>query len=52
MADRIIVLNKGRIIQEGSHDELVAREGFYKRVYTLQTEIEDELRKELAEAGI
>jgi ATP-binding cassette, subfamily B, bacterial MsbA len=35
-ADRIIVLEKGTIIQEGTHTQLMEQEGPYKRLYTLQ----------------
>lgn len=35
-ADRIIVLEKGAIVQEGTHTQLMEREGPYKRLYTLQ----------------
>ncbi len=32
-ADRIIVLDKGRIIEQGSHQELLAKKGFYHKMY-------------------
>ncbi|MDR1013477.1 MAG: ABC transporter ATP-binding protein/permease [Coriobacteriales bacterium] len=37
-ADKIIVLDKGRIAEHGSHDELMGRNGLYRRLWTLQTE--------------
>lgn len=35
-ADRILVLDQGRIVQEGSHGSLLGEEGVYKRLYELQ----------------
>jgi ATP-binding cassette subfamily B protein len=50
-ADLILVLDKGRIVQRGTHADLVAQEGIYRQIYTIQTRIEDELEKEIASAG-
>ncbi|MBD5130151.1 MAG: ABC transporter ATP-binding protein [Ruminococcaceae bacterium] len=35
-ADKIIVLKNGRILEQGSHEELIERNGYYKEVYDLQ----------------
>ena len=35
-ADVILVLNKGDIIEKGTHDELIAAEGFYADLYRSQ----------------
>lgn len=37
-ADEIIVLKKGRIVQKGTHDELVSGDGLYRDIYRLQTQ--------------
>ncbi len=36
MADRILVLDSGRIIEDGSHDELIALDGLYAELFELQ----------------
>jgi ATP-binding cassette subfamily B protein len=35
--DRILVLHAGEVVQEGSHDELVGREGLYRQLYEMQS---------------
>ena len=35
-ADKIYVIDKGKIIQAGNHDELIKLEGLYKRLYSIQ----------------
>ena len=36
MADRILVLENGRIAEEGSHDDLMASAGRYSEMFELQ----------------
>ncbi|MDA3958125.1 ABC transporter ATP-binding protein [Oceanispirochaeta sp.] len=36
-ADSIIVLDKGRIIQKGHHDDLILQDGLYQKIYKLQS---------------
>jgi ATP-binding cassette subfamily B protein len=48
-ADLILVLDKGQVIQKGTHEELVSQPGTYRDIYDLQARIEDELQEELGD---
>lgn len=47
-ADLILVFDHGRIVQSGTHAELIEQDGIYRRTYDMQSRIEDELEKELS----
>ena len=47
-ADKVIVMEKGRIIQTGTHDTLTKEEGLYKRLWDIQTKLEESFEEESA----
>jgi ATP-binding cassette subfamily B protein len=47
-ADLILVMDKGKIIQMGKHEELLAEDGMYRKIYELQTRIDEELEMEIS----
>ena len=48
LANKIIVLMDGHIVEEGTHDSLLAKDGFYKDLYDKQGQLEEiESRDEL-----
>ncbi len=47
-ADLILVLEDGRISQQGTHEQLIREDGLYQRVYRIQAALEDELNSEIA----
>ncbi len=56
-AKNILVMNKGSIVETGTHAELMARNGFYAELYNSQftgadIEVEEELKKKVAGHGV
>lgn len=51
-ADLILVLDNGRIVQRGTHHELIHHPGIYQQIYQLQARIEEELEKEIEVASV
>ena len=49
-ADLILVLDGGRIVQRGTHEQLLQQAGVYRRVYELQERIDEELEREVSHA--
>jgi ATP-binding cassette subfamily B protein len=43
-ADQIIALDEGRIVQRGTHEQLIQQEGLYKELYEMQ-KLEEELER-------
>jgi ATP-binding cassette subfamily B protein len=45
-ADKIVVLDKGKIVEVGDHQELLTQQGYYRRLYDLQfSEMNDRTKK-------
>jgi ATP-binding cassette subfamily B multidrug efflux pump len=51
-ADLILVLDKGRIIERGTHSELLQRAGLYNEIYRLQLQDQEQFREEMETLGV
>jgi ATP-binding cassette subfamily B protein len=51
-ADLILVLDKGRIVQRGTHAQLIEQPGIYRQIFDIQTRIEAELEREIERAEV
>jgi len=47
-ANKIVVLDQGRILQMGTHEELLAQSGAYRQISDIQTRIDTELSAEIS----
>ena len=43
-ADLVLVLDQGRVVEQGAHDDLMRMNGFYRRIHDLQLRPADEMR--------
>lgn len=50
-ANRLVVLDRGQVVETGTHDELLAREGAYWQLYQAQARQVDAEGEEAAESG-
>ena len=43
-ADKILVLDHGKVMESGTHRELLQKDGFYRKLYEIQFQKEEKLR--------
>jgi ATP-binding cassette subfamily B protein len=50
-ADEILVMQNGRISEQGTHEQLISQDGLYRQIYDLELRDQEEALKGLAEAA-
>lgn len=45
-ADWILVMEDGRVTQQGTHEQLIREDGLYARIFNIQTTLEEEFKEE------
>lgn len=51
-ADKILILDKGRVVQHGTHRELIKQDGLYREIYNIQAKIEEDIQQEVSDVGL
>ena len=51
LADRIFLLDHGRLVQQGTHEELLAADGPYRKLWSIQGTLEEEIERDLSGAA-
>ena len=50
-ADLILVMEDGKVTQQGTHDELIHQSGLYGKIFNIQTALEEEFKADKQEGG-
>jgi ATP-binding cassette subfamily B protein len=50
-ADLILVFDEGKLVQKGTHDQLLRKKGIYRQVFDIQTQIEEKIEREVSSLG-
>ena len=51
-SDLILVLDRGELVQSGTHEELIQQPGLYRRIWDIQNALENDLESELGEMAV